>query len=78
MEELLKLAPLADSRHYRELASKHRNIASQCQSPGARQRILDLVSWYEGRANHLDTGGAAVRSGLDPNELRSPGSRCRR
>jgi hypothetical protein len=43
-----------DSGHYRELASKLRNIARQCRFPGARQEILDLASRYEGRANHFD------------------------
>src|SRR5215469_5658977 len=41
-----------DSQHYRELASKLRDIARQCRLPGARREILDLASRYEGRANH--------------------------
>jgi hypothetical protein len=44
MEEPLRLAAPADSQHYRKLADKHRNIAGQCQSAKARQRILDLAS----------------------------------
>ena len=48
-------APRLDSQHYRELASKLREIARQCRFPGARQEILDLASRYERRANHLDT-----------------------
>jgi hypothetical protein len=78
MEEPLRLAALADSQHYRELANKHRTIARQCQSPGARQRILDLASWYEGKANHLDTRGTATRSVRDLGEVRSRGSRSGR
>src|SRR5438046_2983285 len=59
MEEPIRLATPADNQHYRELADKHRRIAGQCQSPGARQRILDLASWYEGRADHLETRGTS-------------------
>ena len=45
---------IRDSEHYRELARKLRGIARQCRSPSAQQKILNLVSWYEGTANHLD------------------------
>jgi hypothetical protein len=54
-------APL-DSEHYREIASKLREIARQCRFPGARQEILDLALRYEGRANHLDTRDARAAS----------------
>jgi hypothetical protein len=46
-----------DSQHYRELASKLRDLARQCRFPGARQEILNLASRYEVRADHLDTRG---------------------
>jgi hypothetical protein len=47
-----------DSQHYREIASKLRDIARQCRFPGARQEILDLASRYERRADNLDTRNA--------------------
>ena len=78
MGEPIRLAAPADSQHYRELANKHRNIARQCQSPGARRRILDLASWYEGRANYLDTRGTASRSVQASDEVRSHGVSARR
>jgi hypothetical protein len=53
------VAPV-DSQHYRELASKLREIAHQCRFPGARQEILDLASRYEGRANYLNTRGTTA------------------
>jgi hypothetical protein len=49
-----------DSQHYREIASKLRDIARQCRFPGARQEILDLASRYERRADNLDARNAAV------------------
>ena len=54
-----------ESHHYRELASKLRDIARQCRFPGARQELLDLALRYEGRANHLDTRGRAPGSAHD-------------
>jgi len=59
-------APRLDSQHYRELATKLRDIARQCRFPGARQEILDLASRYEVRANHLDTRGAPGGLAEDP------------
>ena len=53
-------------QHYRELAGKLCEFAHQCRFLGARQEILDLASRYEGRANHLDTRGAAAGSSSDP------------
>jgi len=55
----------ADSQHYRELASKLRDVARQCRFPGARQEILDLALRYEGRANHFDKRGSAAGSTQD-------------
>ena len=51
-----------DSHHYRELASKLRDIARQCRFPGARQELLDLALRYEGRANHFDARDSAAES----------------
>jgi hypothetical protein len=54
------------AQHYRELASRLRDIACQCRFPGARQEILDLASRYEVRANHLGVRGTATGSAQDP------------
>jgi hypothetical protein len=59
------IAPV-DSQHYRELAEKLRNIARQCRSAGARQKILDFASRYDGRADHLDTWATAAGPAQDP------------
>ncbi len=55
MGEPKRVVAPVDNQHYRELASKLRDIARQCRFPGARQEILYLASRYEVRANHLDT-----------------------
>ena len=57
MREPKRAITPADSQHYRELANKLRGIAGQSCSPDARQKIFNLASWYEVRANHLDTRG---------------------
>jgi hypothetical protein len=73
MGEQVRRGALEESQHYRELAGKHRNIARQCQSSGARQRILDFASWYEDRANHLE--GRGGRPVGDSDVIRFPGAR---
>jgi hypothetical protein len=60
MEEPHRTAAPIDSQHYREIASKLRDIARQCRFPGARQEILDLASRYERRADNLAARSAAV------------------
>jgi hypothetical protein len=55
MEEPQRTVRPLDSRRYRELANKLRGIARQSSVPDARQKILNLASWYDVRANHLDT-----------------------
>jgi hypothetical protein len=57
---------MPDSEHYRQLATRLRDVARQCRYPGARQEILDLASRYEVRANHLDARGRAAGSAQDP------------
>ena len=57
MGEPKRVAAPIGNQHYRELATKLRELARQCRFPGARQEILELASRYEGRANHLDTRG---------------------
>lgn len=59
MGEPKRVVETIDGQHYHELASWLRGIARQCRLPGARQELLDLALRYEGRANHLDTRGAA-------------------
>jgi hypothetical protein len=66
MGEPKSVVPPLDSQHYRELASKLREIAHQCRSPGARREILDLALRYEGRAKHLETRGTAAGSAQTP------------
>jgi hypothetical protein len=59
MGEPRRVVETIGGQHYRELASRLRDIASQCRLPGARQELLDLALPYEGRANHLDERGGA-------------------
>jgi hypothetical protein len=40
--------------HYRDMALKLRNLASQFRFPGARKELLDFALRYERRANDLD------------------------
>jgi hypothetical protein len=42
------------SEHYREMASKLRELARQFRYPGARQELLKLALRFERRADHLD------------------------
>jgi hypothetical protein len=51
------------SEHYREIASKLREIARECRFPGARREILDLASRIERRADDLDGRSGAAGSG---------------
>jgi hypothetical protein len=53
----------SDSEHYREMASKLREIARQCRFPGARREILDLASRLERRADDLEARNASGGSG---------------
>ena len=50
-------------QHYREIASKLREIASECRFPGARREILDLASRLERRADDLDGKTGPAGSG---------------
>jgi hypothetical protein len=52
-------APL-DSKHYREMAGKLRELAREFRFPGARRELLDLASRYERRADNLDARSAAA------------------
>jgi hypothetical protein len=50
-------------QHYREIASKLREIARECRFPGARREILDLASRLERRADDLDGRSGLAGSG---------------
>jgi hypothetical protein len=66
MGEPRRVVETIDGQHYRQPASKLRNIARQRRLPGARQELLDLASRYERRANHLDERGGTEELAQDP------------
>jgi hypothetical protein len=49
-------------KHYREMASKLRELARQFRYPGARQELLKLALRFERRADQLDTRGTPAAS----------------
>ena len=55
MEEPPASPSHCDSEHYREMASKLRELARQFRYPGARQELLKLALRFERRADQLDT-----------------------
>jgi hypothetical protein len=65
MEEQPASAAPLDSGHYREVASKLREIARSCRFPGARQEILNLALRYERRADNLDARSQSTGSEQD-------------
>jgi hypothetical protein len=52
----------ADSEHYREMASKLRELARQFRFPGARQELLRLALRFEWRADQFDPRSAPAAS----------------
>jgi hypothetical protein len=58
MEEPQASPSQSDSEHYREMASKLRELARQYRFPGARQELLTLALRYERRADRLDARSA--------------------
>ena len=62
MEELHASPFQPDSEHYREMASKLRELARQFRFPGARQELLTLALRYERRADQLDARSAPAIS----------------
>ena len=62
MEEPPASPSHCDSEHYREMASKLRELARQFRYPGARQELLKLALRFERRADQLDTRNAAAAS----------------
>ena len=65
MEEPQGTGTPSGGQHYREIASKLREIARECRFPGARREILDLASRLERRADDLDAKSGLAESGGD-------------
>ena len=63
MEEPQGTGTQSGGQHYREIASKLREIARECRFPGARREILDLASRLERRADDLDARSGSAGSG---------------
>ena len=63
MEEPQGTGTQSGGQHYREIASKLREIARECRFPGARREILDLASRLERRADDLDAKSGSAGSG---------------
>jgi hypothetical protein len=63
MEEPQGTGTQSGGQHYREIASKLREIARECRFPGARREILDLASRLERRADELDPRSGSTGSG---------------
>ena len=62
MEEPPASPSHCDSEHYREMASKLRELARQFRYPGARQELLKLALRFERRADQLGTRGTPAAS----------------
>ncbi len=67
MEEPQSSPSHADSEHYREMASKLRELARQFRFAGARQELLKLALRYEVRADQLDARSAPAVSDQERN-----------
>jgi hypothetical protein len=63
MEEPQETGTPSGGQHYREIASKLREIARECRFPGARREILDFASRLERRADDLDARSGSAGSG---------------
>jgi hypothetical protein len=66
MEEPQATPARSDSEHYREMASKLRELARHFRFPGARKELLDLAARYERRADNLDARNASASFDQDP------------
>jgi hypothetical protein len=62
MEEAQASPSRSDSEHYREMASKLRELARRFRFPGARQELLTLALRYERRADQLGVQNAPAVS----------------
>ena len=65
MEEAQASPSRSDSEHYKEMASKLRELARRFRFPGARQELLSLALRFERRADQLDARSAPVASDQD-------------
>ena len=63
MEEPQGTGTQSGGQHYREVASKLREIARESRFPGARREILDLASRLERRADDLEPKTGSPGSG---------------
>jgi hypothetical protein len=59
MEELPTNAAQSVSNHYRDIARKLRELATQYRFPGVCDELLGLALRYERRANDLNARSAA-------------------
>jgi hypothetical protein len=55
MEATLDGASTPDGAHFREIANKLRDLARQCQFPGARRELLNLAASFDRRADHFES-----------------------
>jgi len=57
-----------ESAHYRDLATRLREIARACHLPNPQQELLDLARRYERRADHMDRSTAFIRAKFRPSD----------
>jgi hypothetical protein len=55
-----------EGTHYRDLATRLREIARECPRPYPQRELLDLAQQYERRADHMDHRAAFIRTKFDP------------
>jgi len=55
-----------EGTHYRDLATRLREIARKCHLPNPQQELLDLAQRYERRAAHMDRSAAFIRAKFRP------------
>ena len=67
MEEPQASPSQSDGEHYREMASRLRELARRFRFPGARQELLKLALNYERRADQLDVQSAPAVSEQERN-----------
>ncbi len=46
--------PSFDAAHYREIASKLRLVARECNFPNARRELINTAASFDRRADHID------------------------
>jgi hypothetical protein len=55
-----------EGTHYRDLATRLREIARKCRLPYPQRELLDLAQQYERRADHMDRSAAFIRAKFRP------------